>query len=362
MRASIFTVVLMLSAAVSAQTQLPDVSHGEVYFESGRYGGWPANGGIWNWGDEIVTVFTRGYYNVETKGLHPIDRNRPSGKVQARSTDGGVTWSLENPTFMAEEGKEKPVTALSEAMDIANPDFALMFLMDKFVYSTDRCKTWNGPYELPKFGRPGLLARTDYLINGPKDLLAFMATQKDDKDEGWPAAIRTRDGGLTWTLEGLVGEQPKKDEYSIMPSTVRLKDGALFSWIRHCRVMEDGKEIRFVDAWRSPDDGKTWEHLKEDRIDNSGNPPHMIRLADGRLVVTYGVRQKPLGIRARMSSDEGKSWGDEFILRGDGGGPDLGYPRTIQRADGKCVTVYYFNDGKRPERFIAYTIWSPPGK
>ena len=50
-------------------------------------------------------------------------------------------------------------------------------------------------------------------------------------------------------------------------------------------------------------------------------------------------------------------WNPKF-----GGGSDLGYPRTVQHADGKCVTVYYFNDGKRNERFIAYTIWTPPAK
>ncbi|MBX3180226.1 MAG: exo-alpha-sialidase [Candidatus Hydrogenedentes bacterium] len=351
---------IVLAAFAPAQDALPDLVHGEVQFETGRYGGWPANGGIWNWGDEIVTVFTLGYYRADTRGMHPIDRERPRGKMQARSTDGGVTWSLETPTFVTSDGGDKPVSTLEAAMDFSHPDFALMFITDKFVYSTDRCKTWQGPFELPKFGRPGLLARTDYIVNGPKDLLAFMATQKDDQDEGWVAAIRTRDGGLTWTLEGLVGDQPKKDEYSIMPSTVRLKDNALFSWIRHCRVLGDGSEVRFVDAWRSPDDGQTWEHLAHHRIDNAGNPPHMIRLADGRLAVTYGVRSEPLGIRGRISSDEGVTWGDEFIIRGDGGGRDLGYPRTVQRADGKCVTVYYFNDGKRPERFIAYTIWTPP--
>ena len=353
---------VLLAVSASAQDVLPDSVHGEVYYETGRYGGWPANGGIWNWGDEIVTVFTRGYYRADTRGLHPIDRERPQAKVQARSTDGGVTWSLEIPDFNSEEGEVRPLTKLAEPMDFGNPDFALMFLMDKFVYSADRCKTWHGPFELPTFGRPGLLARTDYLINGPKDLLAFMATKKDDGDEGWPAAIRTRDGGLTWTLEGLVGEQPKEVEYSIMPSTVRLRDDSLFSWIRHCRVLEGGEEIRFVDAWRSPDDGKTWEHLAHHRIDNSGNPPHMIRLADGRLVVTYGVRSLPYGIRGRLSSDEGKTWGNEFIIQGDGGGRDLGYPRTVQRPDGKCVTVYYFNDGNRPERYIAYSIWTPPAE
>ena len=52
----------------------------------------------------------------------------------------------------------------------------------------------------------------------------------------------------------------------------------------------------------------------------------MIRLADGRLAVTYGVRSEPLGIRERISSDEGVTWGDEFIIRGDGGGKTSATP------------------------------------
>jgi hypothetical protein len=45
------------------------------------------------------------------------------------------------------------------------------------------------------------------------------------------------------------------------------------------------------------------------------------------------------------------------VLRDDGGNWDLGYPRTVQRSDGKLVTVYYFNDARRKERHIAATIW-----
>jgi hypothetical protein len=29
----------------------------------------------------------------------------------------------------------------------------------------------------------------------------------------------------------------------------------------------------------------------------------------------------------------------------------------VERADGKIVTVYYFNDQKEGERYIAATIW-----
>ena len=45
------------------------------------------------------------------------------------------------------------------------------------------------------------------------------------------------------------------------------------------------------------------------------------------------------------------------MLRDDGGCHDLGYPRTVQRHDGKIVTVYYFNDHPEGERYIATTIW-----
>jgi hypothetical protein len=59
-----------------------------------------------------------------------------------------------------------------------------------------------------------------------------------------------------------------------------------------------------------------------------------------------------------LSKDGGRTWGREIILRDDGGGRDLGYPRTIQRLDGKLVTVYYFHDQPRGNRYIAATIWS----
>ena len=85
----------------------------------------------------------------------------------------------------------------------------------------------------------------------------------------------------------------------------------------------------------------------------------MIRLNDGRLCLTYGYRSPPYGMRAKLSSDGGRTWGGEIMLRDDGGTWDLGYPRTVQRADGKVVTIYYFNDRKDTERYIAATIWDP---
>ena len=85
----------------------------------------------------------------------------------------------------------------------------------------------------------------------------------------------------------------------------------------------------------------------------------MIRLADGRVCLTYGCRAAPYGIRARLSADGGKTWDEEITLRGQGGGRDLGYPRSAQRSDGLIVTVYYFQDEPDGDRYIAATIWDP---
>ena len=85
----------------------------------------------------------------------------------------------------------------------------------------------------------------------------------------------------------------------------------------------------------------------------------MIRLKDGRVCLTYGYRAAPFGMRARLSRDGGKTWGKIIHLRDDGGGRDLGYPRTVQRPDGKIVTVYYFTKRGSENRHIAATIWDP---
>ncbi|MHC4499355.1 MAG: sialidase family protein, partial [Planctomycetota bacterium] len=96
-----------------------------------------------------------------------------------------------------------------------------------------------------------------------------------------------------------------------------------------------------------------------DRGEENGSPPAMVRLPDGRLVVAYGYRSWPLGIRARISKDDGKTWSDEIVLRDDGGTWDLGYPRMMQRPDGKLVTIYYHNTRESPGPHIVATIWDP---
>ncbi|MBX7120842.1 MAG: alpha/beta fold hydrolase [Opitutaceae bacterium] len=333
-----------------------------VYREAGRFGGWPANHGAWAWGDEFLVGFESAWHQTQDVTRHQIDRTRSPESCFARSRDGGETWTIERP------GVPPPVdvavkqrSVLKEPLNFTHPDFAFTLRFHAsgpafFYYSYDRGRTWHGPFDFPDLGTPGILARTDYEVIGPRSMIAFLSARKRDGREGRPLCARTDDGGLTWRLVSYIGPEP--EGFSIMPSTVRLDSGDLLTTVR---VKQDDKRSS-IEAWISHDEGATWNLVNRPAPATgaySGNPPDLLRLSDGRLCLVYGYRTEPRGIRARLSSDQGRTWSNEFVLRADAVTHDLGYTRSFQRSDGRIVTVYYYNDGPHSERFIAATTWDP---
>jgi hypothetical protein len=353
------------------------VEHVKVYHHKGRFGGWPANHGIWSWGDEILVGFSAGYHKDLGPAVHNIDRERPEEHLLARSKDRGRTWSIENPAkqgvlvgtagmrhgTVPQQYTEPDPILCPGGIEFTHPDFAMTCRMagvhtgvSRFYYSYDRGRTWKGPFSLPLFGQKGIAARTDYVINGRMDCMLFLTASKQNNREGRPICVRTADGGKTWKFVSYIGPEPSG--YAIMPSTVRLSPRELLTVVRRSGA---GKNPRnWIEAWKSADNGASWSLLNEPVSDTGeGNPAHLLKLADGRLCLTYGRRAKPFGIFALLSRDAGKSWSKPIVLRADGGGRDLGYPRSVQRPDGQIVTVYYFWDKQTgPERYIAASIWS----
>ena len=352
------------------------IHHTKVYGEPGRFGGWPANHGIWSWGDEILFGFSAGYHKDLGPNRHSIDRDRAEHHWLARSKDGGETWTIEDP---AEQGmlipagdalhgvtppgqKELPWKSCPGGIDFANSNFAMTVRMiagdagpSRFYYSMDRGVRWSGPFRLA-VGDLGIAARTDYLVNGPADCMLFLTAAKPDGEEGRPFCARTVDGGKTWKFVSWINESP--EGFGIMPSTVRLSETELLSAVRR----RDGSK-RWIETYRSSDNGLSWRLDTKPAPDiGEGNPPSMIVLSDSRVCLTYGYRAAPFGIRARLSSDGGRTWEPEIILRDDGGGRDVGYVRSVERTDGKVVTAYYIHDSLKSERYIAATIWDPISK
>jgi len=349
--------------------------HVMVYHEPGRFGGWPANHGIWSWDNEILVGFGRGYYKDLGPDRHAIDRDKPEEHLLARSLDGGATWTIEDPAAQgvliprgpALHGTELPGVALPEltacpgGIDFMHPDFAMTVRMSdvhggtaRFHYSYDRGRTWAGPFRLPLFDTAGIAARTDYLVDDNDTCTLFLTSAKHNGREGRPLCVRTRDGGASWDFLSWIGPEPKG--FAIMPASVRLSATDIVVAVR-CRE----RAKRSIAAYRSEDDGRTWSPLDDPVSDlGEGNPPSLIALQDGRLCLTYGYRGAPFRIAARFSRDGGRTWGDERVLRDDGASRDMGYVRSVQRPDGKVVSVYYFHDAATgPERYIAATIWDP---
>jgi hypothetical protein len=355
------------------------MQHGIVYREAGRYAGWPANYGIWSWGQEIVVGFTVGYVDAQG-GFHARDRTRPLVTMQARSVDGGETWAAGEMPCHTPGGRplsadEHMVSALHVSsvledtlqdppggIDFTRPDLALMCArsglragaVSWFYVSDDRCHSWAGPYRLPDFGLPGTAARTDYTISDAKTCTLYLTAAKEDGNEGRVFCARTVDGGASFAFRSWIGPEPAG--YAIMPATVRLLSGQLLTAVRR----REGARC-WIELYASDDDATSWHDAGRSVGDtgNGGNPPAMIRLHDGRLCLAYGYRDPPYGMRARLSEDGGSTWGPEIHLRDGAGNHDIGYPRAVQRPDGRVVVAYYWNDDPTGERYIASTTWSP---
>lgn len=375
MRNYLFILILSLLGTVSYAQSNP--LHVKVYHEKGKFGGWPANWGAWIWENEILVGFAQGDYEDLGDERHHFARNKTERHLLARSLDGGYSWRLEDPgakgslllpnngvfhgQLRTDVSPEMP-TPLLEPINFLHPDLALTVRTDnihsgesRIWYSYDRGRKWKGPHLLPNFGHPGMAARTDYQIYGPHEALLFVTIAKENGREGRPAVIQTTDGGLTWSFLSFIGPEP--EGFGIMPASVKISENELYVAVR--RREEDR---RFIAGFRSTDRGRTW-HQESDPVENCGigNPPALQMLPDGRLCLVYGYRAEPYSIRARLSSDNGKTWSHDYVLRNDGANRDMGYPRLVVRPDGKVVAMYYFNDiSTGPERYIGATLWEPP--
>ena len=362
-------------APAGTQAAGDEPRHVKVYFEKGMFGGWPANHGIWSWGDEILVGFGKGWY--KDQGLsHHIDREKPEIPMLARSLDGGETWAVEDPGengYLITEGGYlhgvtrpgvtiPPMRESEGGIDFTHSDLALTIRTNsihagtgRIFYSYDRGKTWDGPFRLPNFDSPGIAPRTDYIVDGKDTCTLFITAAKTNEREGRPLCVRTTDAGKTWEFLSWIGPEP--EAFSIMPASVRLSETDILVTVR----MRD-EVRRWIGTYLSTDNGAAWTYLNEAVPDTGvGNPPAMIQLEDGRICLIYGYRAEPFSIRATLSSDGGRTWSDHSTLRDDGASRDIGYVRAVQRPDGKVVAVYYFTDeASGPERYIGATIWNPP--
>jgi hypothetical protein len=194
--------------------------------------------------------------------------------------------------------------------------------------STDGGVTWSGRYDCLVDSPHGPIQLADgRLLYAGKDLwrephrVGVCESTDDGQSWKWLADIPTRDGD-------------DHEQYHELHA-VEAADGRIVVQIRN----HNAKNSRETLQSESADGGKTWSQPHS--IGVWGLPSHLLRLQDDRLLMTYGHRRAPLGNQARISADHGDTWSEAIILSGDGAAGDLGYPSTVQLADGSFVTVWY---------------------
>jgi hypothetical protein len=250
-------------------------------------------------GTLLVTTFTSLAYEPALKGqlanptwapekiarwkaahtrLGDADRKAELGQWLIRSTDGGRTWSPRVATI------------------VNSP---------------------HGPIQL----------RDGRLLYAGKEL--WTGTRRNGISE-------SRDDGQTWSWLAEIPTRPSDDakEYHEFHA-VETTDGRLLVHIRNHSKANAGETLQT----ESTDGGKTWSEPHP--IGVWGLPSHLLRLRDGRLLMTYGHRRAPFGNQARLSEDGGKTWGEPMLLSTDGAGGDLGYPSTVEFNDGTLLTIWY---------------------
>ncbi len=226
--------------------------------------------------------------------LNEAERKANLGEWAIRSTDGGLSWSARIPTLV---NSPHGPTQLADGR---------LLYAGKQLWTADR--------------KIGVAESTD-----------------DGLTWKWLAEIPTRAGDAAGRYHEL--------------HAVETRDGRVIAQIRNHNPTNAGETLQT----ESTDGGRTWSGPRE--IGVWGLPSHLLRLRDGRLLMSYGHRRAPFGNQARVSDDGGRTWSEAVTISGDGAMGDLGYPSTVELANGALLTVWYEQLKESPKAVLRQARW-----
>ena len=218
--------------------------------------------------------------------------------------------------------------------------------------SEDYGVTWGETIRIPISAPHGpTLCRDGSLIY--LGLEMYAPDRKTPLVGGKVSLYRSTDHGYTWSRVSDVTAPAwlRDGEWLDEPHVLELPDGRILGAFRI-----EGRKPFTIATTASSDGGKTWSELS--CTDVSGSPPHLMLHSSGALICSFGRREAPMGERAMVSYDLGKTWDSLYVLNECvTKGEDLGYPSTVELDDGCLMTVYYQRYGEDTTSSVLYTKW-----
>lgn len=212
------------------------------------------------------------------------------------------------------------------------------------IRSSDGGATWSARYRVPVDSPHGPTP----LKNG-RVLYCGVALWDQPRRVGVCESI---DDGVTWNWLADIPVRPGDDSRNYHElHAVEAVNGRIVCQIRNHNSANAQETLQC----ESVDGGRTWSVPRA--IGVWGLPSHLLRLTDGRLLMSYGHRRAPLGNMCRLSSDHGQSWSEPMLISGDGSSGDLGYPSTVQVDNNTFVTVWYEKLSTSPLAQLRQARW-----
>jgi len=293
-------------------TKMPDGAIVATIFNQPTHGGWEGDAECWASEDGGRLWVYRG-----TPAPHEPGTNRMN-VAAGLARDGSLValvsgWDKRPP--------KPPAAGFDDARVI--PVWVCRSADDGRTWEqSDSVRLPDGPYAVVPYGdivplADGSLGASCY-AGYPDGCHACYFYRSLDDGRSWEpvSAIRAEDGDETALLE--------------------LPSGRLLAAVRTCIDQH-------LHLLASDDSGETWSDLGPVTLGRQ-IPAHLLALRDGRILLTYGIRNVGLyGVGARVSNDGGATWDVPRMVVNFTGADDGGYPSTVETDDGELVTAYYCN-------------------
>ena len=279
------------------------------------------------------------------------------------SSDGGQLWERRGVPAPHESGTNRMNVAAGLAHDDAlvviasgwtakaprgeEPPAGPSTVLTPWVCrSTDGGQSWTRTEAVEM---PDVIPFGD-IVRSPDGTLGASFYSWHPRERNTAYLLRSRDDGRTWAEPTVIGPDDY-NETDLLPLDAE-------RWLAACRTLKDGH----LELFASEDGGSSWTCRGPLTLPRQ-HPAHLLQLSDGRILLVYGIRNRGLyGVGARLSEDEGQTWGDPMLLVDLEDATDGGYPSSVQLGDGTIVTAYYCNRIRAHRRYhMGVLLWKVEG-